>query len=444
MSIFQKLLRLKLIPSIAATESAANKKSKTSTPKSDSKKPEKRKATEDATPVAAKKQKATKDAVAAPSPKPTPKSDKSTPKTTPKEEKKSTQKSVKENKKEKKEKQAQKEKKTKEPTPGPEAQEKEDDNEEEEEELDEETQALVENLDGDNEEKEDDKQISTFKKGQDVGKIPKKKTNDDSATKGSGKRGVMYLGRIPHGFYEHEIRAYFGQFGEITRLRVVRNKKTGASRHRAFVEFADAEVADIAARTMDKYLLFGHILTAKVVPQAQVHKDLFKGANRRFKVIPWNKMAGKQLEKALPESKWQAKITKEEQRRAARAAKLAEMDYEWEAPQLKAAEAKEPALLTAAEEEPIKAIEAPAAEEEEKKTEKKAELEVAKTKEEETKEEEPKSTKKRAAATPKKAAATPKKAAGTTPKKAAAAAATPKAEATTPARATRSTRKTKA
>ncbi|KAJ4413882.1 nucleolar protein [Neurospora sp. IMI 360204] len=428
------------------TESPANKKSKTSTPKSDSKKPEKRKATEDATPVAAKKQKATKDAVAAPSPKPTPKTEKSTPKTTPKEEKKSTQKPVKENKKEKKEKPAQKEKKTKEPTPEPEAQEKEDDNEEEEEELDNETQALVENLDGDDEEKEDDKQISTFKKGQDVGKIPKKKTKDDkdaSAIKGSGKRGVMYLGRIPHGFYEHEIRAYFGQFGEITRLRVVRNKKTGASRHRAFVEFADAEVADIAARTMDKYLLFGHILTAKVVPQAQVHKDLFKGANRRFKVIPWNKMAGKQLEKALPESKWQGKITKEEQRRAARAAKLAEMDYEWEAPQLKAAEAKEPALLTAAEEEPVKAIEAPAAAEE--KTEEKAEPEAEtkeEGKEEESKEEEePKSTRKRAAATPKKAAATPKKAAGTTPKKAAAA---PKAEATTPARATRSTRKTKA
>ncbi|KAK3491006.1 uncharacterized protein B0T23DRAFT_360889 [Neurospora hispaniola] len=423
------------------TESPANKKSKASTPKSDSKKPEKRKATEDVTPVAAKKQKATKDTVAAPSPKPTPKTDKSTSKTTPKEDKKSAQKPVKENKKEKKEKPAQKEKKTKEPTPEPEAQEQEDDNEEEEEELDNETQALVENLDGDDKEEDNEeasKQISTFKKGQDVGKIPKKKTRDDkdaSATKGSGKRGVMYLGRIPHGFYEHEIRAYFGQFGEITRLRVVRNKKTGASRHRAFVEFADAEVADIAARTMDKYLLFGHILTAKVVPPAQVHKDLFKGANRRFKVIPWNKMAGKQLEKALPESKWQGKITKEEQRRAARAAKLAEMDYEWEAPQLKAAEAKEPALLTAAEEEPVKAIEVPAAAEE--KTEEKAE-----TKEEETKEEEePKSTRKRAAATPKKAAATPKKAAGTTPKKAAA---TPKAEATTPARATRSTRKTKA
>lgn len=419
------------------TESPANKKSKTATPKSDSKKPEKRKATEDATPVAAKKQKATKDAVAAPSPKPTPKTEKLTPKTTPKEEKKSTQKPLKEDKKEKKQKPAQK--KTKEPTPEPEEEDKENDNEEEEE-LDNETQALVENLDGEDDKEEDteetNKQISTFKKGQDVGKIPKKTKDgkDANAAQGSGKRGVMYLGRIPHGFYEHEIRAYFGQFGEITRLRVVRNKKTGASRHRAFVEFADAEVADIAARTMDKYLLFGHILTAKIVPPAQVHKDLFKGANRRFKVIPWNKMAGKQLEKPLSESEWQGKITKEEKRRAARAAKLAEMDYEWEAPQLKAPEAKEPALLTAAEEEPVKAIEAPVAAEEEKTKEKAAEPE-AENKEEDSKgeQEEPKSTRKRAATTPKKAAATPKKAA-----------ATPKAEAGTPARATRSTRKTKA
>ena len=170
----------------------------------------------------------------------------------------------------------------------------------------------------------------------------------------------MYLARLPHGFYEHELRSYFGQFGDITRLRVVRNKKTGASRHRAFVEFADAEVADIAARTMDKYLLFGHILTVKVVPPSQVHPDLFKGANRRFKVVPWNKMAGNQLERPLSESQWSVKISKEEQRRASRAEKLKEMDYEFDAPALKAAEAK-PLLENSTEEEPkaVEAIEAP-------------------------------------------------------------------------------------
>lgn len=231
---------------------------------------------------------------------------------------------------------------------------------EQQDEVDNDTKALVQALDSGDED-EAEAQVSTYQKGQDVGKVPKaKKTTKSSAS--TGTPGVMYLARLPHGFYEHELRAYFGQFGEITKLRVVRNKKTGASRHRAFIEFADAEVADIAARTMDKYLLFGHILAAKTVPPAQVHPDLFKGANRRFKVVPWNKMAGRQLERPLSESQWQVKISKEEQRRASRAEKLKEMGYEFEAPALKAAEAKP--LLENGTEEELKAIEAPPAAEE--------------------------------------------------------------------------------
>lgn len=39
------------------------------------------------------------------------------------------------------------------------------------------------------------------------------------------ERGVLYLGRIPHGFFEDEMRAYFTQFGDVTRLRLSRNKR---------------------------------------------------------------------------------------------------------------------------------------------------------------------------------------------------------------------------
>lgn len=38
-------------------------------------------------------------------------------------------------------------------------------------------------------------------------------------------RGVLFIGRLPHGFYEDQLRAYFSQFGNVTRLRVSRNKK---------------------------------------------------------------------------------------------------------------------------------------------------------------------------------------------------------------------------
>ena len=37
--------------------------------------------------------------------------------------------------------------------------------------------------------------------------------------------GVIYLGRIPHGFYEEEMESYFSQFGQVCRLRLSRNKK---------------------------------------------------------------------------------------------------------------------------------------------------------------------------------------------------------------------------
>lgn len=202
---------------------------------------------------------------------------------------------------------------------------------------------------------DDDAEIttkSTFKEGQDVGKIPKAKKSDSKAAKDGEPRGTgtVYVGRIPHGFYEHEMRQYFSQFGPITRLRLSRNKKTGASKHFAFVEFADAATAEVVSKTMDGYLLFGHILRCKLVPDSQIHDDLWKGANRRFKKVPWNKMAGKQLERPLSESKWEAKIGKEERRRSARAEKLKEIGYEFEAPALKAAEAKPKAIEAAAEE----------------------------------------------------------------------------------------------
>lgn len=118
----------------------------------------------------------------------------------------------------------------------------------------------------------------------------------------------MYLGRIPHGFHEEQMRSYFSQFGEVTRLRLSRNKKvrlplpwlyrkraltfphicmqTGASKHYAFIEFKYASVAQIVQETMDNYLLSGHILVCKIVPDDEIHPKMWIGANRRFRVVP--------------------------------------------------------------------------------------------------------------------------------------------------------------
>jgi nucleolar protein 15 len=227
-----------------------------------------------------------------------------------------------------------------------------------------EVQAIVKELDsGDEDITEGD---ASFQPGQDVGKIPEVSKDVQKATKGyKPEPGVIYIGRIPHGFYEHEMRQYFEQFGPILALRLSRNKQTGASKHYAFVKFADAATAEIVSKTMDNYLLFGHILKCRVIPKEQVHEDMFKDANRRFKKVPWNKMAGSKLNKPLTESAWANKVSKENSKRSKKAAKLKEIGYEFEAPEMKDVPA--PAAIENGEE--TQAIEDVPAEKEEAKVE---------------------------------------------------------------------------
>ncbi|KAL5363945.1 hypothetical protein BJX96DRAFT_127374 [Aspergillus floccosus] len=151
----------------------------------------------------------------------------------------------------------------------------------------------------------------------------------------SEQPGVVYVGRIPHGFYEHQMRAYFSQFGDITRLRLSRNRITGRSKHYAFIEFASTSVAKIVAATMDNYLMYGHILKCKYVPQEQLHPEIWKGANRRFKRTPWNRIEKKRLDKGKTREQWTERIEREQKRRLAKAEKLKALGYEFEMPQLK-------------------------------------------------------------------------------------------------------------
>lgn len=58
-------------------------------------------------------------------------------------------------------------------------------------------------------------------------------------------RGVVYISHIPHGFYEEQMREFFGQFGIVTNLRLGRSAKTGGSKGYAFVEFKYKEVASV-------------------------------------------------------------------------------------------------------------------------------------------------------------------------------------------------------
>ncbi|WEW55535.1 nucleolar protein [Emydomyces testavorans] len=210
---------------------------------------------------------------------------------------------------------------------------------EEDESEDDQTLALIRGFESSGE--EDISGDEGFESGQEVPQIPdskqvKKKMRKLKNTPADEpeKPGTVYIGRIPHGFYEHEMRAYFSQFGEITLLRISRNRTTGRSKHFGFIQFASESVAKIVADTMDNYLMFGHILKCKFIPQDALPPNVWKGANKRFKKVPWNQIEKKSLETPKTRDQWSKKIDKEESKRKAKAKRMKALGYEMDLPKL--------------------------------------------------------------------------------------------------------------
>ncbi|XP_058079512.1 uncharacterized protein LOC131227721 isoform X3 [Magnolia sinica] len=92
---------------------------------------------------------------------------------------------------------------------------------------------------------------------------------------------VLYIGHIPHGFYEDQMEAFFKQFGKIKNLRIARNKK----------------VAKIVADCMHNYLMFEHMLQVHLVPPERVHLKLWYGINHRHQPLDWLKIERKRHDK---------------------------------------------------------------------------------------------------------------------------------------------------
>ncbi|XP_012538253.1 MKI67 FHA domain-interacting nucleolar phosphoprotein [Monomorium pharaonis] len=90
-------------------------------------------------------------------------------------------------------------------------------------------------------------------------------------------RGIVYVGHIPHGFYEEQMKDYFKQFGHVIRVRVARSKRTGKSCGYGYVEFLHSQVAKIAADTMNNYLMCGRLLKATYIPPEKQHSGFFSG-----------------------------------------------------------------------------------------------------------------------------------------------------------------------
>jgi len=186
---------------------------------------------------------------------------------------------------------------------------------------------------GESEEKDEDATEKDF--------IPVEKQKGQERTRKRGQggmlqcpiegRGVIYLGHLPHGFYEPQMRAFFRQFGKVTRLRMARSKKTGHCKGFAFIEFEHAEVAQLVAETMNGYLLFEKVLKSKVIPPEECHPFMFKGAHKKWRKVNWRGMAIKthNQPKTPTEQKQTVKRLKNSERKKRRKLEALGIDYDF-------------------------------------------------------------------------------------------------------------------
>ncbi|XP_074071064.1 MKI67 FHA domain-interacting nucleolar phosphoprotein [Macrotis lagotis] len=119
--------------------------------------------------------------------------------------------------------------------------------------------------------------------------------------------GVVYLGHLPRGLYEPQLKEYFTQFGTVKRLRLSRSKKTGNSKGYGFLEFESDDVAKIVADTMNNYLFCERLLKCHFVPPEKVHEELFKGCD-----IPFSKPSHPAVKRYNKERTYEEKIRMEE------------------------------------------------------------------------------------------------------------------------------------
>ena len=67
----------------------------------------------------------------------------------------------------------------------------------------------------------------------------------------------IYVGNLPYGVTEEELRTAFSEFGEISTVNVITDKFTGQSKGFAFVEMPNNSEADRAIKALNDNMMKG-------------------------------------------------------------------------------------------------------------------------------------------------------------------------------------------
>lgn len=125
---------------------------------------------------------------------------------------------------------------------------------------------------------------------------------------------------------------FFTQFGKLTKVRLSRSKTTGKAKHYAYLQFQHQEVAKIAAEAMDGYFMFTQKITCRALKTSEVHPLLFKGANRKFKAVPWRKIERERHNKDRTPEEYAERVSRLIKKDQARKWQIAEagIDYDYQ------------------------------------------------------------------------------------------------------------------
>ena len=61
----------------------------------------------------------------------------------------------------------------------------------------------------------------------------------------------IYVGNIPWGVSEEELKVLFGQYGEVNSARIITDRESGRSKGFGFVEMAQADAGNAAIEALD-------------------------------------------------------------------------------------------------------------------------------------------------------------------------------------------------
>ena len=91
----------------------------------------------------------------------------------------------------------------------------------------------------------------------------------------------IYVGNLPHGVSEEEIKEMFTKYGEVASVKLVKDRFSGMSKGFGFVEMPNNSEADQVIKALNKTDLQGRTIKVnQVQPQKKGKKNARRG--RRF------------------------------------------------------------------------------------------------------------------------------------------------------------------